>query len=153
MKAHGNRRPRDPNIPGLDFDTRHVLRHIIAPAADDVTQLRVHRLGRGLAGVSGYAYIPLRCRVNIDRMLTLLKNCEAFAKVKQHGSHSKGYKDKGHCHFSPYEIEGTTLVGNVTRARFTCAVTDQWEAPYIDYMPASGAELHVRLMKLNKTRK
>ena len=70
---------------GLDFDTRDVRRNILVPAADDVTQLRVHRTGRGNDGVLGYAYIPLRCRVNIDRLYTLIKNYAAFADVKQHG--------------------------------------------------------------------
>ncbi len=43
---------------GLGFDTSDVLRHIIAPAADDVTQLHVYRSGRGLEGIQAYAYMP-----------------------------------------------------------------------------------------------
>ena len=47
---------------GLGFDESDVgalrLRSIVAPAACDVSVLRIHRHGRGLDGVQSYAYIP-----------------------------------------------------------------------------------------------
>ncbi len=75
---------------GSDFDTRDVLRHAIAPAADDVTQLRVHPYGRGLDGILAYAYIPLRSRVDTDSVLTLIKSCAAFHDVQQHWANEEG---------------------------------------------------------------
>ena len=92
MGDHGYRYPRDPQMPGPEFDTRDVLRHIIAPAAGDVTKLRVQQGGRGLDGKEGYAYIPLRSRVNIDRLLTLIKNCAAFNDVTQLVSKTRAHK-------------------------------------------------------------
>ena len=90
MGKHGYRHARDSQMLGLDFDTSDVLRRIMALAADDVTQLRVHREGRGLDCKMCYAYMPLRCRVNNDRVSTQVKNCAAFADVKQHESTLRG---------------------------------------------------------------
>jgi hypothetical protein len=90
MDTHGYLHPFDPQMFGSDFDTRDVLRHVIAPAADDVTQLRVHPYGRGLDGILAYAYIPLRSRVDTDSVLTLINNNEAFYDVKKHWPKHKG---------------------------------------------------------------
>ena len=72
MDTHGYLHPFDPQMPDLELDTLDVLRHRVAPAADDVTQLRVHPYGRGLDGILAYAYIPLRSRVDTDSVLTLI---------------------------------------------------------------------------------
>ncbi len=71
--------------------------------------------------------------------------------MKQHGSTQKGHTSFGYKQFIPYEIDCSTNVSNVRRARFTCGVTDHWAKRYSDHRSASGAKLYVRLKKLTNS--
>ncbi len=108
-------------MPSLDFDTSDVLRRIMAPAADDVTQLRVHREGRGLGGKRCYAYIAMWCRVNNDRVSTQVKNCAAFVDLQQHGSTNTGHTSLAIAMSARATLIATPVLA--LWARFTCAVT------------------------------
>ncbi len=57
------------------------LRSIVAPAACDASVILIDRYGRGLDDVPSYAYIPLRCRVDVDRLYTMVTNSDAFRVV------------------------------------------------------------------------
>jgi hypothetical protein len=121
LGLHGHRQPRDLQMPGIDHDASDVgvdarlLRNRVAPATGVAPMLYIHPRGWSLDGVLLYADLPLRCRFELDRLCTLVKNRDALENVKLHGSSGFGYKIEAYKHFSPYEVQCTIRVGEVMR--------------------------------------
>ncbi len=121
LGLHGHRQPRDLQMPGIGpdagdagVDARLILNRV-ALATGVAPMLYIHPRGWSLHGVSLYADLPLRCRFELVRLYTLVKNSDAFENVELHGSSCFGYKIEAYSHLSPYEVQCTIRVGEVMR--------------------------------------